>query len=553
MAEQIVAKPWLLVLMALSLACLWFGTLDMRHLLRSDEGRYAEIAREMLVSGDWVTIRYNGLKYFEKPPLHLWMTALAFKAFGVGEWQARCWVALNGAAGLLMTMLAARRWYGPRVAMLSGLVLLAAPNWNLAAHFNSLDMSVSGALAVVQAAVLLAQHPEADAAARRRWMWLAWGAMAAAVLTKGLIGLVLPGLSLIAYTLWTRDLQLWRRLHIVSGLLLGLAITAPWFWMVEQRNPGFLRFFFIHEHFERYTSAVHQRGAPIWYFVPQLAGGFLPWTALWPRIATLAWREPRTIGLQVVPWLASWALTIFVFFSLSGSKLPGYIIPMMPALAVLGALVLDKLPARAWTRLLLVALVVGVVLTLASPWVTRMSSSSTPSALFSAYAPWLGAAALVLVAGTLAALALQRRGQQTHSIVVYALAMFCGTTVALVGHETLGRSISGVDLVPPMRAVLTPEMPIYGVKLLDHTLPFYLGRTLVMVAEPDELEYGTQQEPQKWLPSLAAFRERWLAGPRALAVMSPDTYAELQGQALPMSIVAQDARRVVAANFGSSP
>src|SRR5262245_38946665 len=98
----------------------WFLPLGARHLFHADEGRYAAIGREMLVSGDWVTIRYNGLKYFEKPPFHLWMTTLAYAAFGIGDWQARLWVAISGLAGLLMTMLAAWRWFGARVALLAG-------------------------------------------------------------------------------------------------------------------------------------------------------------------------------------------------------------------------------------------------------------------------------------------------------------------------------------------------------------------------------------------------------------------------------------------------
>ena len=97
-------------------ACVWFLTLDARHLLRSDEGRYAEIAREMVATGDWVTIRYNGIKYFEKPPLQMWMTALAFEAFGIGEWQARLWVALQRRGRHRRHALAARRWFGPRWA-----------------------------------------------------------------------------------------------------------------------------------------------------------------------------------------------------------------------------------------------------------------------------------------------------------------------------------------------------------------------------------------------------------------------------------------------------
>src|SRR5450755_380278 len=193
-------STWLIVAAAV-VACTWFLTLDARHLLRSDEGRYAEIAREMLASGDWVTIRYNGLKYFEKPPFQLWMTALAYAAFGIGEWQARLWVGLSGVLGMLAMVAAARQWFGGWVGLLTGLVLLAAPAWNLGSHFNSLDMGVSAALACVLAGFLMAHHPSASPAATRNWMWFAWAAMAVAVLTKGLIGIVLPAIVLVVYTL----------------------------------------------------------------------------------------------------------------------------------------------------------------------------------------------------------------------------------------------------------------------------------------------------------------------------------------------------------------
>ncbi|HEU5295422.1 MAG TPA: glycosyltransferase family 39 protein, partial [Burkholderiaceae bacterium] len=360
-ARELVMSPWLLGLVTLCVATAWFGTLEARHLLRSDEGRYAEIAREMFASGDWVTIRYNGLKYFEKPPLHLWMTALAYETFGVGAWQARLWGALCGAVGIGLTMLAAHRYHGARVALLAGLVLLASPYWNIGSHVNTLDLSLAGALTATLAGLLMAQHPQASAAARRGWMWFAWGAAALAVLTKGLIGVVLPGLALAVYSCWTRDWRIWRRLHVVSGSLLLLAITVPWFWLVAMRNPEFTQFFFVHEHFERYTTTVHDRAGPWWYYVPLLLLAFLPWTGLWPRIAGLVRRSPRGSDLQFERLLASWALAIFAFFSLSGSKLPGYIQPMVPALAILGAAVLAELPDGAWTRLLVSAAVIGVI------------------------------------------------------------------------------------------------------------------------------------------------------------------------------------------------
>ena len=536
-------------LLLLGIAIVWFGTLDARHLLRSDEGRYAEIAREMWVSGDWVTPRYNGLKYFEKPPAHLWMTALVFELFGAGEWQARLWVAISGAAGLLLTALAAWRWWGPRVAMLTGLALLAAPNWNLGSHFNALDMSLSGALAAVLACTLIAQHPDATPQQRRMWMLLGWAAAGVAVLTKGLVGLVLPALALLVYLAWTRDWLLWRRLHLLSGGAVMLLVTVPWFWLMAQRNPEFLHFFFIQEHFQRYTSSVHQRGAPVWYFVPQLLGGFLPWLGLWLAMVGRVWSEPGQRQFRPVALLGAWAVAIFCFFSASGSKLPGYILPMMPALAILAALVLAQMSPRAWSRQLIGALLVALGLTTAAPFVGTMSSDTVPSALFQAYAQWLVAATALLVLGALAALWLHRRGRQDASMVVYGLAMFLGTTVGLVGHDTLGRSSSGIDLVPKIQAVLTPGMPLYGVKLLDHTLPFYLRHTLVMVEAPDELAFGVKQEPHKWLPTMAAFSERWRSGVPAMALMSPQTFASPEVAALPTTVIARDTRRVVVVNF----
>lgn len=528
----------------------WFLTLGARHLLPFDEGRYAEIAREMLVSGDWVTIHYNGLKYFEKPPLHLWMTALAYHAFGIGDWQARLWVAVSGAVGLLVTILAARRWFGPRAAMLSGLVLLATPSWNIGAHFNSLDMSVSGALACVLSGLLMAQHPQTAPKTRRAWMWFAWAAMGLAVLTKGLIGIVLPGLVLVVYTLLARDWGVWRQLHILSGTMLMLAIAAPWFVLVSIRNPEFPQFFFIHEHWQRYTTTIHQRGAPVWYFVPQLLGGFLPWLGLSSRIVSVVRQDTaRVARFKPMLFLAVWAGSIFVFFSLSNSKLPGYIMPIFPALALLAAPALAEMDGPAWRRQILWMLSVTVIGLLASPMIGRLESHNATNAQFRSYALWVAGACLIAIAGILVALYLNRVGRMLGSVTAFSLSVFAATTVGLVGHETFGRSGSGVDLVAPIQAALTPSMPIYSVRWLDHTLPFYLERTMIMVEAPGELEFGVRQEPQKWIPTLGRFLQEWSSGQHALAVMSHDTYESLRREGVPMFPVAQDRRRIVVANF----
>ena len=536
--------PQIAFALVVAVAMVWFGTLDARHLLRSDEGRYAEIAREMLASGDWVTIRYDGLKYFEKPPLHLWMTAIAYRLFGVGDWQARLWAATSGAVGIGITMLAARRWFGPRVAWLAAGVLLATPAWNLASHFNSLDISVSAALAVVLGATLIAQHPSADAPTQRRWMLVAWAAAAAAVLTKGLIGIVLPGLVLVVYSALTRDRALWNRLHIVLGTLVLVLITAPWFVLVSLRNPEFASFFFIHEHLQRYTTTVHQRTAPFWYFVPQFVAGFVPWCGLAGPIVVAIRGDTGRSALRPLVLLATWCGVIFLFFSASSSKLPGYIVPVYPALAILAAVAVDRLGSRGWTRLLTGTAILGLVMLIAGLVVPRFNASPG----FDRFGAWIAAGALLAVIGMAIAWRLERRGRMPSALAA-CLSLFLATSVASIGHEAIGRPASGADLVPAIQRVLAPGMPIYSVRLLDHTLPFYLRRTTIMVAGADELEFGVRQEPDKWIPTLQAFERAWTSGRPALAIMSPETYAQLAAEHLPMFRVAADARRVVVANF----
>ncbi len=251
--------------------------------------------------------------------------------------------------------------------------------------------------------------------------------------------------------------------------------------------------------------------------------------------------------------LAVWAVAIFVFFSLSGSKLPGYIVPIFPALGMLAAMALERIDERGWRRQLNAMLVIMAVGLLASPVVATLHSNHTATADYRRYAVWVAAAFVVMLTG----LWLARRLLRTHglmpSILVYTLALFTGFTTALLGHESIGGAASGASLVPAIRAVLKDDMPIYGVRTLDHTLPFYLRHTTVMVEHPDELEFGTQQEPQKWLPTLDSFIARWREGPPALAIMSADTYRELTTRQVPMHLVAQDQRRIVVANFPVPP
>jgi len=540
-------SPSKILLLALIYALLWFGTLNYRHLIPSDEGRYAEMAREMLVTGDWVTPRYNGYKYFEKPPLQVWATALAFKAFGIGDWQARLWTALTGFLTIIAVGLTSAKLYGSRAGFLSAAVLASSPMWIISGHMNSLDMGLSAFLVAALCSLLLAQSSQSKSSTRH-WMWLCWTFMALATLSKGLIGGAIPAMVLIAYSFTNWDWKIWKRLHIVSGMLLFLVITAPWFLLVAQRNPEFLEFFFIHEHLQRFTQNAHSRTGPVYYFIPLLVVGFLPWVMQLSGAFRKAWRT-RCRDFSSSWLLACWSAVIFAFFSASHSKLPGYIIPIFPALAMLVGIKLDQVLGQSnslgvsWK---LQAIAFAILSAVGFGFLSEIGRQARPDEImaYAQYTQWVVAALVALMIFSLLA-AWQSKRNGLLSIASFAGGFFLCAIIAGTGHETLGRAVSGVDLAEQVKVSLPEKVNFYSVNILDHTMPFYLGRTMIMVQSPDELEFGVHQEPGLWLATLDAFITRWKEDSTAYALMVPEQYIELQKQGLPMQEVGRDSRRVI--------
>lgn len=539
--------PGKILLLVIIYGLLWFGTLNYRHLIPSDEGRYAEIAREMLVTGDWVTPRYNGYKYFEKPPLQAWATATAFQVFGIGDWQARLWTALTGFFTILFIGFTGARIYNARAGWLAALALASSPMWIMSGHFNSLDMGLSSFLVAALCSLLLAQTaPHKNSC--RNWMWACWVFMALATLSKGVIGAAIPAMVFIAYSLSTWDWKIWTRLRLFSGTILFLLITAPWFVLVAQRNPEFLEFFFIHEHLQRFTQDAHSRTGPIYYFVPLLLIGILPWVLQIPGAIAQAWTERRR---EFSPgWLlACWFIVIFAFFSMSHSKLPGYIIPIFPALALLIGNRLDHLLGHTNTMAMTWKLqAIGFALfgCVGFFFLDAVGKQARPDEIeaYAQYTYWVIAALIALITfSAYAAWQSKRNGIQ--SIVSFACGFFLCTIIAGTGHESLGRAVSGIDLVERVKGSIPEKINFYSVRLLDHTVPFYLGRTMIMVESPDELEFGVNQEPELWMPTLDAFIARWKEDLTAYALMVPEQFDALKAQNFPMQEVDRDSRRVI--------
>jgi 4-amino-4-deoxy-L-arabinose transferase-like glycosyltransferase len=542
------ARRNLLLLLLITLL-IWFGTLEYRKLVRPDEGRYAEIPREMSASGDWLTPRLNGIKYFEKPALQYWATAAAYDVFGEHHWTTRLWSALTGFLGILFAAFAGWRLFGPKAGLYAGLVLGSSLLYALIGHINTLDMGVTFFMGAGLMGFLLAQREGVSARERRNWMWLTWASLAASVLSKGLIGLVLPGAVLVLYSLIERDFALWKRLHILSGLAIFMLIAAPWFIAVSLANPEFFHFFFIHEHFERFLTKVHRRVQPWWSFVPILLLGMLPWVATMFDALARAWgHEPgRRRHVKPQRFLLIWSVFIFVFFSVSSSKLPSYILPIFPALALLiGARLADMRGRTLFWQTLPIASVAALALWL-TPRVTGFADAAVPLELYQRYQVWAVWAAALWLGGTLLSLYFSYRNRTTPAIVTLAATMFVAGQLALLGHDSLSPANSAYHLVQKIKPYLKPDAPFYSVSTYEQTLPFYIKRPVTLVAFQDEMAFGLQQEPEKWIPDMKTFEQIWRKQSYALAIMGPDTYRTLAQQGFPMREIARDTRRVVVA------
>ena len=375
-------------------------------LAEPDETRYAEIPREMLASGDFVVPRLNGLPYFEKPPLLYWANAAAMRLLGPTPWAARLPTRIAGLGTLILVVLAAGG-FRKREGLAAGILLLAAPLGFLMARTNLTD----GLLTFFFTATLLgARAAIARRAEGRPWLGLAaWTGAAAAggFLTKGLIALALPGLILLVWGAATGRLRGLLALVASPAPLVFFALGAPWFVALERRHPGFLQFFFVHEHFQRFATDAARRTGPLLYFVPVIVGGFLPGLAFLFASFRRSWRRADE-GFFFLIWFAA----VFAFFSLSQSKLPTYIFPALPAAAILaGRVAAAASGRRLWlVQALLATALAAALILLPDPRAflveSRLQGVIAPALALLVVASW----AAVLLAGNAPSLALASLG-----------------------------------------------------------------------------------------------------------------------------------------------
>ena len=380
-------KSWL-TLLALWLALLVLASL--RPIAVPDEGRYGEIGRWMLVSGDWLTPRLNGIPFFHKPPYLYWLEAISVAVFGVHELAFRLVPALH--AGLMLSALyvAASRISNEIIARRAAIMLGTSLAFLVGGQYVNHDMLMSTWIGVAiwcfAFAFMAGDQPHA---------WLArlgFVACALGMLSKGLIGIALPGLVIFVWLIWTRQLKKILHLPWLSGLALFGGIALPWFVRAQQTYPEFFNYMFVGQQFNRYTAAVYNNPQPWWFYLLALVLLLFPWVFFAPGQVRRVTATTLTSAMgMAAPWWQLcwvWLLAILLFFSVPNSKLVGYILPVIPPLTLLASMGWQRTMAHrasagkvfAAVCLVNVAIALGIVLKVGD--VTRASRTQDVAQVF---------------------------------------------------------------------------------------------------------------------------------------------------------------------------
>lgn len=321
------------MLLALGCGLMFFVNLGAAALFEPDEGRNAERAREILLLGNWAIPHENFLPALDKPIFFYWLIALSYKLFGISEWSARLPSAL-AATGCLIVLYRFVRANRSHWESFAGVLILATSvQFFIFARIVIFDMTLTFFTSIA----LFEFYRMAMTENHRERLWrslIMYAAMALATLVKGPIGIAIPGMVIFFYLLLARKWRLLSEIHLFLGALLFCAIVVPVYLWAEITNPGYLKYFLWEENVLRFFTPHFRRGQPWYYYFFTIAVGFLPWSVLTPSIITARWkRKIEELDL----FLLLWIVLPVIFFSLSSSKLPHYVLPIFPPLAILTA------------------------------------------------------------------------------------------------------------------------------------------------------------------------------------------------------------------------
>jgi 4-amino-4-deoxy-L-arabinose transferase-like glycosyltransferase len=375
-------------------ALLYFTGLGRPALWEPDEGRYAEVAREMLLRGDYVTPRNDWVRYFEKPPLVYWVTAGAMRLFGANEFAARAPAALFSTGQVAVAEALGEAMFGPITGVMAAVALALGPLFFGFARFATPDPALAFFLTAALASFYMAAKSGYMSAESgnfghgggRNWMMLAAALLGLGTLAKGPVALALGGAVALVWLVIEGRARAALTIPWLWCAIVYLAITAPWFVLAAEQNAGFLQFFFVHEHVQRYLESTEHEWGP-YFFAIVVAGGMWPWLYFAPLgLHDLRRRdddEPAvTKRRSALMFLLIWFGLIFVFFSIPRSKLGEYILPAFPPLAIIAGYGLSRLSEmnrggvnHLMVRFVILNAAIGVAMALAAPTLIRYGIS----------------------------------------------------------------------------------------------------------------------------------------------------------------------------------
>jgi 4-amino-4-deoxy-L-arabinose transferase-like glycosyltransferase len=531
-----------------------------------DEGRYADVARLMLERHDFVTPRINGVVMLDKPPLVYWVTAASLAVWGNNERGARFGQTLFALGLLLIAFEVAWLLYRDRRALITVLILGSSVGFFVAGHFLTHDLGLTFFVGLTLLCFLEGWHAgaasagaasAAGATGATRWYLGMFAAAAGGVLTKGPVAIVLAGMTGLTFIALVGGWRRLREIPWVRGTLLFLVITVPWFVAVSIANPEFLEYFFIHEHLTRFATTVHHRQGPLYYYLVVGAGGLLPWTPLlFMRMA----RGPRRLAAlagafrrEDAAFLCAWIAPTLAFFSVSQSKLPAYILPIFPALAIAVAVVLDdNLRRRARRGAIYLAPLVAPLVILAGAAVYAHGHAREWSGVPGGMKVWpifAAVAALGMVAQSAGWLLDRRR-----PLLGLAVSAACWGVAWFVLMAAAGRAGSLNEtshLVRILRREGAEASAIYNYRCYLRGIPFYLRHPIHLVQpSEDDIELARTKHPDPDVfPSLDDLVAALRGEPRVFVILPVRYFEKLQAAAgRTLAVLETTARYVLVSN-----
>ena len=490
-------KETLLIIILISICLLlYFFRLGYMPLGDIDEAMHAATSKAMVLSGDWITPQYNGENFYDKPPLYNWLAALAFMVMGFNELAARLPAALLGLGCVLITYWLARKMFAPVAAFLSALVLATSVEFIVLSRAVVHDISLAFFVTLALTLFFVGFKNER----RRKPAFLfGYATLGLAVLAKGPVGVALPVMIIGLFLIYKRQLRFLKDMQIGWGLLIFLAVAAPWYVLISLKNPDYLEYFLLKQNIGSFLSQQSRHPRPFYYYIPVLMGGLFPWSFFLPLALFRAIRAKAVLHGDGVIFALIWFGVIFIFFSMANSKLVTYILPLFPAAALLvGVLLYDLLYAS--NRVLhkgvlysylpfaaILPIVLGYLLLFPPDSLVTDTEIAMPLVYF--FAVWLTGCVLISIS-----LVIKKKYKAfIGSVAAITATLFPLVLIYIV--PMLGPLVSYKDLALKLDNLMPPGESIRFYRKARASFFFYTDRTAEVLENPQELkEYMDSNE-----------------------------------------------------------